>query len=721
MPDHEDSLGGETLDGDAKADRAEQSLGDGATLGGGEASSLSDTTDGEGENLAAGLPVIDLATRFEIEGELGQGGMGAVLLARDKSLGRQVAIKRILGTMIRSSAINRFITEAKSIAALNHPNIVQIYEFVQDDDGPLIVIEYVSGGSLLDRLKKGKLDPEEAIRITCQLCDALTFVHDKGIIHRDIKPANVLMTEDGVPKLTDFGLAKQQNTNHGQTAVGAIMGTIDFMPPEQRRDSSSVDERSDLWSLAATFYQMLTGKSPTVINITSLPPKLQSVVAKALGESKEERFQSALEMREAILQAHSGKMDTSRSLGEGECPECATPNPPDRKFCRECGSDLRVACLSCAESMPVWDNACSECGARQSLIREQNRVDTTKKQVRADVLEFVDARQFQKAFELIRSLPQDIRTDEFDSWQKDLSVIDLTINTAYQDIRTAHREKNVKGLWQSVKLYTELNPTNEQITKLKTELIRKFGDSLDHGPVQYPEDFPSHMLHSAVIMTPEVKYKNAQGVEKHFQLIPGTLKWGRKYYNNPSNPLVKRDDAGNVIIPPGRTCPNPFRPGETMFVGSPEARSSNAYLTASVVPSGQTLVFWLDRVINRDEVQNALIHNNKFQFESRFVIRYRNYLGIMKEFVASPNTILRKQRGISVMVKAEQVNTGRDDAAPPSRLDLLRANRIENWAAVVDLCRLSNATDFHDTWALQSNSTQSSTTDVDNIEDVFLG
>ncbi|MBT4724677.1 MAG: serine/threonine protein kinase, partial [Planctomycetaceae bacterium] len=208
MPDHEDSLGGETLAGDVKADPAEQSLGDGSTLGGGEASSLSDTTDGEGEHLAAGLPVIDLGKRFEIEGELGQGGMGAVLLARDKSLGRQVAIKRILGTMIRSSAaVNRFITEAKSIAALNHHNIVQIYEFGQDDDGPLIVIEYVSGGSLLDRLKQGKLEPGEAIRITCQLCDALTFAHGKGIIHRDIKPANVLLTEDGVPKLTDFGLA----------------------------------------------------------------------------------------------------------------------------------------------------------------------------------------------------------------------------------------------------------------------------------------------------------------------------------------------------------------------------------------------------------------------------------------------------------------------------------------------------------------------------------
>jgi serine/threonine protein kinase len=148
------------------------------------------------------LPVIDLGARFEIEGELGQGGMGAVLLARDKSLGRQVTIKRILGTMIRSSAaINRFITEAKSIAALNHHNIVQIHEFVQDADGQLIVAEYVSGGSLLEKCKAGPIELDEAVNIFGQLCAGLAKAHAAGIIHRDIKPANVLMTEDGVPVL----------------------------------------------------------------------------------------------------------------------------------------------------------------------------------------------------------------------------------------------------------------------------------------------------------------------------------------------------------------------------------------------------------------------------------------------------------------------------------------------------------------------------------------
>ena len=373
MPDHGDSLDGETLDGDAKADPAEQSLGDGSTLGGGDTSSFSDTTDGEGDHLAAGLPFIDLGARFEIEGELGQGGMGAVLLARDKSLGRQVAIKRILETKNRSSAaINRFITEAKSIATLNHHNIVQIYEFGQDDDGPLIVIEYVSGGSLLDRLKKGKLDPQEAIRITCQLCDALTIAHAKGIIHRDIKPANILMTEDGVPKLTDFGLAKQQNTDHGQTAVGTIMGTIDFMPAEQRRDSSSVDERSDLWSLAAVSYQMLTGKNPQGHRLDKLPPNIASVLGRMLEEDPAERFASAAEFKEALKSTSSSVAEAPvKELTSGVCPACDAVNADNRKFCGECAESLRTVCLGCDIEMAVWDKICGECGARQSDLRQK--------------------------------------------------------------------------------------------------------------------------------------------------------------------------------------------------------------------------------------------------------------------------------------------------------------------------------------------------------------
>ena len=157
------------------------------------------------------------------------------------------------------------------------------------------------------------------------------------------------MTEEGVPKLTDFGLAKDDTADTGMTMQGAVIGSIDYMSPEQREGAHLTDHRSDLWSLAATFYQMLTGKSPKVINITAVPKELQSVLGKALEESKEERYQSALEMKEAVQQALTAGLDTNRDLGQGECPSCGTINASDRKFCRnpDCALSLEADCLDC--------------------------------------------------------------------------------------------------------------------------------------------------------------------------------------------------------------------------------------------------------------------------------------------------------------------------------------------------------------------------------------
>jgi serine/threonine protein kinase len=374
MPDHEDSLGGETFSGEEQQDAAEQSLGDGATMGGDTAGhSLGDqSTFGDAnvddELFDDGMEIVDLSTRYTEESVLGKGGFGEVILATDTRLERKVAIKRIQGKAARSkTTVQRFLTEAKSIAALSHNNIVQIYDYGRSTDGPFLIMECVQGGSLLDLCRKGPIELDEAVNIVSQLCDGLAKAHAAGIIHRDIKPANVLMTEDGVPKLTDFGLGKD-----GMTMEGAVIGTLDFMPPEQRQGAEFTDHRSDLWSLAAIFYQMLTGKSPKVINISSIPPKLQSVVAKALEESKEDRFQSVFEMREAILWAHSGKLDTSRSLGEGECPECATRNPPYQNFCRECSAQLQVTCLKCEQPMAIWDKACGECGTLQTPLVDKS-------------------------------------------------------------------------------------------------------------------------------------------------------------------------------------------------------------------------------------------------------------------------------------------------------------------------------------------------------------
>ena len=276
MPDHEDSLGGETFSGEEQQDPAEQSLGDGATMGGDTAAhSLGDqSTFGDAnvddELFDDGMELVDLSTRYTEEGVLGKGGMGEVILATDTRLNRKVAIKRIIGKAARSkTAVQRFLTEAQSMAELSHPNIVQIYDYGRATDGPFLIMECIQGGSLLEKCKAGPIELDEAVNIFGQLCDGLAKAHAAGIIHRDIKPANVLMTEDGIPKLTDFGLAKDDTTDTGMTMEGAVIGTLDFMPPEQRQGAEFTDHRSDLWSLAATYYQKVTGKRHKVININS--------------------------------------------------------------------------------------------------------------------------------------------------------------------------------------------------------------------------------------------------------------------------------------------------------------------------------------------------------------------------------------------------------------------------------------------------------------------
>jgi phage FluMu protein Com len=254
-PGPEVSLGGENTFAGAQKKYAPESLGDEATYGGGRTK--------ENDHFTDDMEIVDLTGRYKIEGVLGKGGMGEVLLATDTRLKRKVAIKRVLGDMAKGqTAMRRFLTEAQSIAAINHPNVVQVHDYGRDKDGPFLILEYVDGQSLWHRCQQGPIPLEDAVNLTCQLCDGLTRSHELGIVHRDLKPANVLLTKEGVPKLTDFGLARTETGDTGQTMSGAVLGTLDFMPPEQRLDATRADARSDVWSLAATLYQMVTSKSP---------------------------------------------------------------------------------------------------------------------------------------------------------------------------------------------------------------------------------------------------------------------------------------------------------------------------------------------------------------------------------------------------------------------------------------------------------------------------
>ena len=425
MPrDDDQSLGDQqTYEGGAQpADSSDRSLGDQSTFGGGGESSLSDIGGLTGD-ADLDMEIVDLS-RYEVQETLGKGGMGEVLLATDTRLNRKVAIKRMLGDAAKSqTAVRRFLTEAQSIAALNHANIVQIYDYGRDKDGPFLIMEYVAGGSLLDKCREGALPLEEAVELTCQLCDGLSKAHNAGIIHRDIKPANILLTTDGLPKLTDFGLARQDTGDTGQTMAGAVLGTLDFMPPEQRKDAALVDARSDLWALGATLYQMVSGRSPKIIKFSQVPQALQDVLEKALEDEKDDRYQTAGEFKDALRATSQTASQPIRKpaaeLGAGECPKCHTLNESSRKFCSECAAALRVSCLKCETEIPVWDKVCGDCGGKQSELAASKLEEFASQRDQAE--EHRREYRFEDALQIARSLAseEDERLAEHVPWAEE--------------------------------------------------------------------------------------------------------------------------------------------------------------------------------------------------------------------------------------------------------------------------------------------------------------
>ncbi|HMD32938.1 MAG TPA: protein kinase, partial [Candidatus Acidoferrales bacterium] len=262
---------------------------------------------------------------YEIVASIGAGGMGEVYRARDARLNRDVAIK-VSGVQFGE----RFESEAKAIAALNHPNICQIY-----DVGPnYLVMEYVDGAPIVSRDRPQALPPAEAVRIATQIARALEAAHAKGIIHRDLKPANILATRDGAVKLLDFGLAKQNDAGAagdetrsiGLTQVGAIVGTPAYMSPEQA-EGRPADTRSDIFSFGAVLYEMLAGRraftgasaASTIGAIVhtnpqpaDAPPALEVILRRCLAKSPDGRFQTATDLRLALEDLSHSPEDRSQ-------------------------------------------------------------------------------------------------------------------------------------------------------------------------------------------------------------------------------------------------------------------------------------------------------------------------------------------------------------------------------------------------------------------------
>src|SRR5260221_948788 len=296
----------------------------------------------------AAAPAPDLKTlgRYNIERTLGKGAMGVVYEGIDPRLGRRVAIKTILKSHLDEDTAKdysmRFVREAQAVARFNHPHVVQVFDFGEEGEIAYLVMEFIKGKELKTFFDANeRFDLKEAVRIMCELCDALDFAHNAGIIHRDIKPANVMIDAQGRTKLTDFGVARVQDsdkTSVERTQAGTMVGTPAYMSPEQIT-GGNIDKRSDVFSAGVILYQFLTGEKPftgsgawtiakkimqeepplhSSLN-NAITPLVHTVVNKALAKNPNQRFQSALDLPVALKHALEGKpeQDDDKTVAGG--------------------------------------------------------------------------------------------------------------------------------------------------------------------------------------------------------------------------------------------------------------------------------------------------------------------------------------------------------------------------------------------------------------------
>jgi serine/threonine protein kinase len=318
--------------------------------------------------------------------------MGIVYLARDRRLGRYVAIKRLNDKALADPNLRaRFLHEARAVAALNHAYIVHIYALGEDALGPYIVMEYVSGPAQTEVVRQeegsgsaapppnmtlehfisrnGPMTAEEAVSMILKIARTIVYAHSCGVIHRDLKPANILLDPTQEPKLVDFGLARitpQVGVTHVEelTAPGEKLISLGYSAPELEQDASTSDVRADIYSLGAVFYFLLTGRNPRYYREQDVPAFLREVLRRSMETEREQRYRTAQDFVRALTEAAShGRTVAPTIKTSWRCKWCDAVNPISTKFCAECGWDGSERCRECDAEIFVGQQYCPACGA----------------------------------------------------------------------------------------------------------------------------------------------------------------------------------------------------------------------------------------------------------------------------------------------------------------------------------------------------------------------
>ncbi len=347
---------------------------------------------------------------FRIEEMLGAGAMAVVYQATQLSLDRPVALKILPKAFAeKESFVRQFDSETELLASLNHPNIVSIIDRGREGDTYYFAMEYIEGTTLGELLASGEVEEEFFLRIMEQCAQALVYAHSKGIIHRDLKPANIMLNDQGMVKIADFGVAGliAEAGVDGGGGKRKVMGTRGYMPPEQEIHINRTDERSDIFALGAVMYRVLTNTIPDFLPPEpasklnpNVDPRLERVVLTCLEATPEKRYQSGQELLDA-LRAYHREITRAHEV----CPQCKKENPPTQKECLYCGADLSEmfdACPECGAENRVDVDICMSCGTSLSQIRQRISVRISKTEERARGL--VARNRYDEAIQELQSI-----------------------------------------------------------------------------------------------------------------------------------------------------------------------------------------------------------------------------------------------------------------------------------------------------------------------------